>query len=184
MTNLHTAAKLALEALESYTPGDYSTGHVIHPSCDEDAMIKAITALRQALAEPEQPAQQEPVVWMYVNKSTHETKFQKHMRDFVDHGLWAEVPLYGEPLANHVLNCVCGAVWEDDELVHPPRRPQAREPLTNEYINLLINGRGEEGDDDYVEPTGDGFCLTDADLVGLVRRAEAAHGITETKGTE
>ena len=50
MTDLHTAAKQALEALESYAPGDYSTGHVIHPSCDEDAVIKAITALRQALA--------------------------------------------------------------------------------------------------------------------------------------
>lgn len=46
----------------------------------------------------EQPAQQqEPVVWMYVNKSTHKTKFQKHMSDFVDHSLWSEVPLYGEP---------------------------------------------------------------------------------------
>ena len=182
MTELEKAARLALEALKKYHYYTIDAGLPNQSMLNEG--FTAITALRQALAEPEQPAQQEPVVWMYVNKSTHETKFQKHMRDFVDHGLWAEVPLYGEPLANHVLNCVCGAVWEDDELVHPPRRPQAREPLTNEYINLLINGRGEEGDDDYVEPTGDGFCLTDADLVGLVRRAEAAHGITETKGTE
>lgn len=75
----------------------------------------------------EQPAQQEPVVWMYVNKSTHETKFQKHMRDFIDHSLWSEVPLYGEPLANHELQCVCGAVWLGDELVHlPDKRPPAQ----------------------------------------------------------
>jgi hypothetical protein len=45
--------------------------------------------------------------------------------------------------------------------------------LTDEQIDLFINGRGDEDDDDYVEPTGDGFGLTDADLVKLVRRAEA-----------
>jgi hypothetical protein len=45
--------------------------------------------------------------------------------------------------------------------------------LTDEEIDLFINGRGDEDDDDYVEPTGDGFGLTDADLVELVRRAEA-----------
>jgi hypothetical protein len=44
--------------------------------------------------------QAEPVVWMYQNKSTHEVRFQKHMRSFVDHGAWYEVPLYSEPLAN------------------------------------------------------------------------------------
>ena len=56
-----------------------------------------------------------------------------------------------------------------------------RKPLTDEQIDLLINGRGDEDDDDYVEPTGDGFGLTDADLVRLVRRVEAAHGITKGK---
>ena len=50
----------------------------------------------KALAQPEQ----EPVIWMYQNKSTHEVRFQKHMRSFVDHGAWYEVPLYSEPLAN------------------------------------------------------------------------------------
>ena len=43
---------------------------------------------------------QEPVVWMYINRSTHETSFQKQMRSFVDHSQWKEVPLYSEPLAN------------------------------------------------------------------------------------
>lgn len=86
-----------------------------------------------------QPAQQQPVVWMYVNKSTHETKFQKHMRDFVDHGLWAEVPLYGEPLANQELNCVCGAVWQGDELVHLPRKPASKPwvGLTDEELEII-----------------------------------------------
>ncbi len=50
-------------------------------------------------------------------------------------------------------------------------------PLTDEQVNLLINGKGDEDDDDYVEPTGDGFGLTDEDLVKLIRRVEAHHGI-------
>jgi hypothetical protein len=56
----------------------------------------------------------------------------------------------------------------------PPAQPA---PLTDEQADLLINGRGDEGDDDYVEPTGDGFGLTDEDLVKLIRRVEAHHGI-------
>jgi hypothetical protein len=63
--------------------------------------------------------------------------------------------------------------------VHTGKKMAKREwvGLTNEQANLLINGRGEEGDDDYVEPTGDGFGLTDEDLVKLIRRVEAHHGI-------
>ncbi len=57
----------------------------------------------------------------------------------------------------------------------PPAQPAV--PLTDEQIDLLINGRGDEDDDDYVEPTGDGFGLTDEDLVKLIRRAEKHHGI-------
>jgi hypothetical protein len=45
--------KQALEALESCTPEDTSTGHVVWPSYDEDAVEKAITSLRQAIAEAE-----------------------------------------------------------------------------------------------------------------------------------
>ena len=123
MSKKDEALKLALEALEH----EAETGN-------DDAYRRERDAIREALAE--QPAQQEPVVWMYVNKSTHETKFQKHMRDFVDHSLWSEVPLYGEPLANHELQCVCGAVWLGDELVHlPDKRPPAqRKPLTDEEL--------------------------------------------------
>jgi len=104
------ALKLALEALDGLSePYD---------------VLKAQEAIREALALSEsstkceetshaQPDvdrrstesketfdQQEPVVWMYQNKSTHEVRFQKHMRSFVDHGAWYEVPLYSEPLAN------------------------------------------------------------------------------------
>jgi len=45
------ALKLALEALESCDEGDWSTGHVIHPSYDEDAVAKAIAAIKEALRE-------------------------------------------------------------------------------------------------------------------------------------
>ena len=62
----------------------------------DETIYKALNAIREALAQSEQ----EPVVWMYQNKSTHEVRFQKHMRSFVDHGAWYEVPLYSEPLAN------------------------------------------------------------------------------------
>jgi hypothetical protein len=55
----------------------------------------------------------------------------------------------------------------------PPAAQRQWVGLTDEEIDLFINGRGDEDDDDYVEPTGDGYGLTDADLVKLVRRAEA-----------
>ena len=45
--------------------------------------------------------------------------------------------------------------------------------LTEDEIKLFISGHGDEDDDDYVEPTGEGFGVTDSDLVKLVRRAEA-----------
>ena len=118
------ALKLALEALEESHP---------------EAYRHTITAIKEALAEPWEKfcdsncvwtdhhpdcklAEQEPVVWMYQDKSTHEVRFQKHMRDFVDHSKTSEVPLYSEPLANHELQCVCGAVWCGDEMVHLPNK--------------------------------------------------------------
>jgi hypothetical protein len=55
------AMKRWLAALESCRPGDYSTGHVIHPSYDENAVESSITELSEAIEQAEQPAQQEPV---------------------------------------------------------------------------------------------------------------------------
>jgi hypothetical protein len=61
------AMKQALEALESCTPQDTSTGHVIHAWHDEELVNKSITSLRQAISELEQRSiaeleSQEPVV--------------------------------------------------------------------------------------------------------------------------
>ena len=42
-----------IESLETCSPGDYSTGYVIHPSFDAKAVDAAITAGRAALANAE-----------------------------------------------------------------------------------------------------------------------------------
>ena len=54
------AMKLALEALESCTPEDTSTSHVIYAWHDEELVNKAIKALEEALAKQEQG---KPVAW-------------------------------------------------------------------------------------------------------------------------
>jgi hypothetical protein len=75
-----TAMKRALEALDELSePYD---------------VLKAQDALRQAIKQAET---QKPVVWMYQDKSTHEVRFEKHMRGFIDHGATYETPLYTTP---------------------------------------------------------------------------------------
>lgn len=146
--NKDEALRLALEALvkTDTEPGSKAW----------ERETEAITAIKKALAQPvatsdtlqkpvdetaKQRHEPKPVVWMYVNKSTHETFFQRTMRSFVDHGNWSEVPLYGEPLANHELQCVCGAVWCGDEMVHLPNKtsPPKREPLTDDQWQVMAD---------------------------------------------
>ena len=124
MSKKDDALKLALEALEDTLSGDLTpyqaakTITVIREALADSALERMAENARELgldyeppcktgsqcaskCQQCEQPAQQqEPVVWMYVNRSTHETVFQKHMRSFVDHSQWKEAPLYGEPLAN------------------------------------------------------------------------------------
>ena len=45
ITQLESALVVAREALESCSQGDYSTGHVIDPSFDEDLVNAAIAAI-------------------------------------------------------------------------------------------------------------------------------------------
>ena len=59
------AMKQALDALESCTPADTSTGHVVWPSYDEQAVAQAITALRTAIAEAEK---QEPAITVTIDE--------------------------------------------------------------------------------------------------------------------
>lgn len=61
-----------------------------HTGADVIERLKSYTT-------PPQRKEPEPVVWMYQDKSTHEVRFQKHMRGFVDHGATYETPLYTTP---------------------------------------------------------------------------------------
>ena len=79
------ALKLALEALETCCAGDYSTGHVIDPSFDEDAVNEAITAIKEALAQDELCSSQEPVA--FISPGGH-----IHYDPYLD-----SVPLYTTP---------------------------------------------------------------------------------------
>jgi hypothetical protein len=82
--------KQALEALESCTPADTSTGHVVWPSYDEQAVAQAITALRTAIAEAEK---QEPVAWRACGVFFR-------LRDLIpEHLLHDATPLYTTPPA-------------------------------------------------------------------------------------
>ena len=67
--------------------------------------------------------EQEPVVWMYQDKSTHEVRFQKHMRGFVDHGATYETPLYTTPPQLEERNFCprCGKRNKDIHTCTPPQ---------------------------------------------------------------
>ena len=55
--------------------------------------------------------------------------------------------------------------------------PLLRKPLTDADIKLVMNGRGEEGDDDYIKPAFDPYGISEDDLLGFARAIEQAHGI-------
>ena len=196
------AIKLALEVLKNCRENLFLKDYVEH-------IDLTITAMREALAE--QPAQPTTDTVMQAFTGLPKRKLDMLMsadwringvsieheeagvikRGAVTFGgmvLWWNAPQAQpapEPDQQAAAVMPCGAVvsnvYEAYEAGKKAQPQPAREPLTDEQIDLLINGRGEEGDDDYVEPTGDGFGLTDADLVRLVRRVEAAHGITGSK---
>ena len=99
MTKLEQAARQALEALESYSKSDYIKKQ--HPKRRANGE-KAITALREALAEQEKPlyrkvlremldaheqAEQEPVAWKDL------TYGNLHHQDFGN-----SIPLYAAPV--------------------------------------------------------------------------------------
>jgi hypothetical protein len=56
------AMAMALDALESCTPLDTSSSHVIYPWYDEKLVDKAIAALKERLAQPADPTGQAPCV--------------------------------------------------------------------------------------------------------------------------
>tara|TARA_R110000868_G_scaffold96010_6_gene264125 strand:+ start:1422 stop:1931 length:510 start_codon:yes stop_codon:yes gene_type:complete len=55
--------------------------------------------------------------------------------------------------------------------------PPQRKPLTDADIKLVMDGRGEEGDDNYIKPAFDPYGISEDDLIGFARAIEQAHGI-------
>ena len=75
------------------------------------AQEAAIDELRQALE-----TEQEPVAWMHTTGTGH-VYFRKKPQDKV----FNPQPVYTAP-PKRDLTCVCGAVWEGETMVHPPRK--------------------------------------------------------------
>ena len=88
--------KQAIEALESCTPGDYSTGHVIYPSYDEDKVNAALAALRSMPAEP--VAWHNPVATAVRDSMTGQVQLE-----YIGHFPADElVRLYAAPQPHHI----------------------------------------------------------------------------------
>ncbi len=162
------AMKLALDAAylagfnasgEGYN-GEYPFGdHARNPEEDAAWIKDRDNALREALAK--QPAQQEPVAWMdgYRNIYSLEEKAAG----------CAEATIALVPMANqektsgspiNELQCVCGAVWLGEEMVHlPDKRPPAQRTwvgLTDEQWQSIADTLGcfiTRGQKDAIEAT-------------------------------
>jgi hypothetical protein len=147
------AMKLALDALTSGV--DVQMGRVVWTEYDSGLIAKAVTALTERLAQPEQ----EPV---------------KFNCTVVDDAHPEGVPLsqWGKqqkqkPFCYHDGRNIVGKEYADHSDVFPLyTRPQAREPLTDEQIIGLWQ--------DTKEPDGHR-------IERFVRAIESAHGITGEK---
>jgi hypothetical protein len=155
----------ALEAINEELAVDMTDMDAVDQAAE--MLCKVSTALRQLLEQPE-PVQEPKFApyWAVTDMKGKHIKVNTDTQrlEIYEEKCWAR--------ANVRSNTKAMLVYITKT---PPAQPAV--PLTDEQVNLLINGKGDEGDDDYVEPTGDGFGLTDEDLVKLIRRVEAHHGI-------
>ena len=117
------ALKLALEALEE------ACGDRCNAEYNPCFQREAITAIKEALAQPEQ----EPVAWLHrfieggISIGLKPADLKRHPER------WE--PLYTYPPQTELV-CVCGAVWEGQELVETP--PQSTwVGLTDEEKNKM-----------------------------------------------
>ena len=150
--------ELALDALERYQVKRQ----------DFERFADVITDIKEALAQPKKP-EQEPVAHLLMKDGKKES-FWFDKKDAYDIDLsqgYEWVDLYTTPPQQELV-CVCGAVWEGQELVSTP--PQ-RKPLTDEEIWKFWWARPEvqDGEDDSME----------AEFVAAVRAVLAAHGIKD-----
>ena len=78
----------------------------------------------------------QPVAWMMVNKVIGPPYLHwKPQEDW--HITWECKPIYTAP-PKRELTCVCGAVWEGETMVHPPRKREWV-GLTDEEIVAATN---------------------------------------------
>ena len=91
---------------------------------------EAINDLRQAVAETEK---QEPFCY-HDGVNQVDEEFKDHSDVF---------PLYLAP-PQHDLTCVCGAVWEGEQMVHAPRK-RKWVGLTDEEVQMFIDARWSDG---------------------------------------
>jgi len=107
-----------------------------------------IEALREhAMREVQrlgQEIEQEPVVWMYQDKSTHEVRFQKHMRDFVDHGATYETPLYTTPPQRKPLTDQ--EIWKNDTIMSANSGYGATFETLREIVRAIEAAHGITGE--------------------------------------
>ena len=101
-------------------------------------------------------------------------------------GKTSEIPLYSEPLANHELQCVCGAVWCGDEMVHLPNKtPPQPEPVIDKSAAIRIatalgwEPKRKPLTNEQILDMAEGCTAQYHDLLNLARAIEAAHGIKE-----
>ena len=133
MSDLRKAAEMALEFVEWFASDDHS----VRP---QHKAPEVVEALRQALAQPEQ----EPVGYVTIETISSWAKvpsikwFKKPTQG----------PLYTAP-PKRDLTCVCGAVWDGEQMVHAPRKREWVGLTEDEAIELLPVGDWE------IEPTLD-----------------------------
>lgn len=137
----------ALEALESCKPGDWSTGHVIHPFYDEQEVAKAITAIREVLVQPEYNA-------------TSDHRLMENAQGCMRCNTPKKCALYGcSPLT-----------WPAEQPAVPERKPLTDEELRVIENKINPNMRWRSSDEE-------GITLYPQEYYELVRAIEAAHGI-------
>ena len=142
------AMQMALEALELLARYENPStkiqvrkpkdGGLIVTMYPHKVATEAAAALREMLAQPEQ----DPVAEIQtedMGKPFNAIRVTAHF--------YAEVPAVGTKLykapPKRDLTCVCGAVWDGEMMVHPPKRREWV-GLTDEEIGEVISGQFAE----------------------------------------
>jgi hypothetical protein len=164
MTNKETL-KLALEALENVE-------HVSGSTDWFDDCVAAALALKEALTKQstkfleQSVSVGEPVARCRVFPLRGDESIARHYIDWVNGPVAGD--LYTTPQPKQELVCVCGTVWEGNEIVSSPQQRDSSatplKPLTDEQIDKAWRSV------DYTVPW-------EQHRIDIARAIEAAHGI-------